>query len=305
MTLLTLGQLERAWPLYEARWRGELSEPARHSAITRWDGHADLRGKTILLWSEQGYGDTLQFCRYALQVADLRARVVLEVPPELKQLLQTLADPARILVLNHGENLPSVDYQLPLMSLPLALDTRGENIPAYPAYLHSHASQRAHWSSMLGPRQGMRIGIVCSGNAGNRKDGTRSIPLAAFAPLFEMVAADFYLLQPELRQADHAVLQSLPSLHWPGRQLRAFDDTAALLDNLDLVLSVDTAVAHLAGAMGVPVWILLSDVVDWRWFLGAADSPWYPSARLWRQRRSGDWTELLARVQQNLLAQAT
>jgi len=304
LTLLTLGQFERAWPLYEARWQGELADPARHQQIARWNGTQDLQGKRILVWAEQGYGDTVQFCRYALQLVALGARVILEVPAALKQLMQTLAVAPDMLVIESGEHLPLLDFQMPLMSLPLVFATRVDSIPAFPTYLHSDPRKRADWATALGAatKPGLRIGIVCSGNGGNRKDATRSMPLAAFAPLFEAVAADFYLLQPELRQADYAFLQTLPAstLHWPGRQLREFDDTAALIANLDLVISVDTAVAHLAGAVGVPVWILLSEVADWRWFLARSDSPWYPAATLWRQVRSGDWDEVITRVQQRL-----
>lgn len=302
LTLMTLGQLERAWPWYEARWQGELADPLRHQQIARWSVGATLRGKTILLWAEQGFGDTIQFCRYVLQVIALGARVVLEVPPQLSRLLATLGSLADGLqVIEPGALLPALDYQLPLMSLPLMLGTRLDNIPAYPAYLYSDPRQSADWAEVLGPRQRWRIGIVCAGNGGNRRDASRSIPLALFAPLCGQIDADFYLLQPALRQTDHAALQEIPGLRWPGQQLRGFDDTAALIAHLDLVISVDTAVAHLAGALGVPVWILLSQAVDWRWFLQRSDSPWYPSARLWRQSHSGDWQPVLQAVQQALL----
>lgn len=313
LALLTQGQLECAWPLYEARWQGELADPARHQQIARWTGSAALRGKTILLWAEQGFGDTLQFCRYALQVAALGAQVVLEVPAELTCLLHSLSDAAPIVVKTIGADLPVVDYQISLLSLPLAFGTCLETIPAQPFYLISEVQKRVYWNQMLtydlsgrklpGSGQGLRIGIVCSGNAKNRKDARRSIPLAAFAPLLDIRQTsdvDFYVLQPELRQADRAFLQTVPTLHWCGRQLRAFDDTAALIANLDLVISVDTAVAHLAGALGAPVWILLPVVADWRWFLARSDSPWYPSVRLFRQAEQGEWEELINRVRLTL-----
>ena len=308
LTLLTLGQMERAWPLYEARWQGELADPARHQQIRRWSGSEAVRDKRILLWAEQGFGDTIQFSRYALMVAALCGEVVLEVPLELAQLMTTLTGGAglgeggAILIVARGETLPPVDYQLPLMSVPLILQTRPDNIPAQAAYLHAEPAKQVHWQQLLGPRRRARIGIVCAGNGGNRRDATRSLPLAAFAPVLEQIDADFYLLQPALRQADYAALQHMPALHWPGRELQAFDDTAALIAELDLIISVDTAVAHLAGAMGVPVWILLSEMVDWRWFLQRSDSPWYPSARLWRQDQTGDWDVLIAGVRDALLS---
>lgn len=313
LTLLTLGQMERAWPLYEARWQGALADPARHQSIPRWSGKEQVRDKCILLWAEQGFGDTIQFSRYALAVAAVAGEVVLEVPAELAQLMTTLTggtgvgEGGSILIVERGETLPPVDYQLPLMSTSLILNTRLDNIPAQTAYLQADPIKQAHWQAALGARQRPRIGIVCAGNGGNQRDATRSLPLAACAPLFEQVDADFYLLQPALRQSDYAYLQQakVPALHWPGRELQAFDDTSALIAELDLVISVDTAVAHLAGAMGVPVWILLSELVDWRWFLQRSDSPWYPSARLWRQHQSGDWDEVIAGVKAALLKAVT
>lgn len=303
LSLMTLGQLERGLPLHEARWQGELADAPRHQHIAPWHGSESLVGKTILLWAEQGLGDSLQFCRYALQVVALGAQVILEVPAELVRLLQTLTPDPQIVVKAMGEALPAADYQIPLMSLPLAFDTRVETIPAAPSYLRSDPLKRAHWEHLLTHGESarrLRIGVVCSGNARNRKDARRSVPLAKLAPLLDLPDADFYLLQPELRQADHAALSTLPRLQWPGRQLLEFDDTAALIDNLDLVISVDTAVAHLAGALGVPVWVLLPYAPDWRWFLVRDDSPWYPSARLWRQQRPGDWDELVGRVRMAL-----
>lgn len=305
--LLTLGQMEPAWPLYESRWQGALADPLRHQQLPRWSGAQALAGKTILLWSEQGLGDTVQFCRYALEVAASGAQVVLEVPLSLCSLLRTLvmydASLARdaISVIALGEALPPIDYQLPLLSLPLVYRTELHSIPAPHAYLCSDPQKQAHWAEVVGSGAGLRIGVVCSGNAGNRKDGLRSLPLGTLAPLFESIDADFYLLQPELREDDHAYLQNAPVVHWPGRHLQAFDDTAALIANLDLVISVDTAVAHLAGAMGVPIWIMLSEAADWRWFRDRSDSPWYRSARLFRQAQAGAWAPLAEQLKLALL----
>jgi tetratricopeptide (TPR) repeat protein len=311
LSLLTLGQMEPAWPLYEARWQAALADPLRHQQIARWSGTTALRGKTILIWSEQGFGDTVQFCRYVTAVAALGARVVFEVPDRLRALLRTLTrddqtDTDAISVVAIGDALPAVDYQIPLMSLPLLFNTQMASIPAASAYLSSDAHKRAAWQELLpsepaGAPPRLRIGIACSGNVGNRRDGLRSVPLAAFAPLLESIDADFYLIQPELRQADYAFLQDATLLQWPGRQLQDFDDTAALLVNLDLLICVDTAVAHLAGALGVPVWIMLGQAADWRWFRERDDSPWYPSARLFRQAQTGNWTELVERIRHTLV----
>jgi len=312
LTLLALGRFDEAWPFYEARWQGELADPQRHQAIARWPGVDVAAGRTVLLWAEQGLGDAIQFSRYAQQVAALGANVVLEVHAALKTLLQTLetdpdsGNPTRIVVKAIGEDLPAVDYQLPLMSLPLAFGTRPDSIPSPQAYLRAGSYLQQRWAQLLEQgrdgKRPLRIGIVCSGNPGNHNDRRRSIPLQAFAPLLETPNAEFFLLQPELRQRDADWLQSTPALHWPGRELQAFDDTAALIANLDLVVGVDTAAVHLAGALGVPVWILLSHAADWRWLLERDDSPWYASARLFRQTTAGDWDAVMARVHEELSA---
>jgi tetratricopeptide (TPR) repeat protein len=312
LTLLALGRFDEAWPLYESRWQGERADPQRHGSIERWPGVDVVAGKTVLLWAEQGLGDAIQFSRYAQQVAALGANVVLEVHAALKTLLQTLeteADsgkPTSIIVKAIGEELPAVDYQLPLMSLPQMFATRPDTIPSPQAYLRAGAHLRQHWAHFLEQgREGarpLRIGIVCSGNAGNHNDRRRSIPLEAFAPLLEIPNAEFFLLQPELRRRDADWLQTTPALRWPGRELQTFDDTAALIANLDLVVGVDTAAVHLAGALGVPVWILLSHAADWRWLLERDDSPWYASARLFRQTTAGDWDTVMTRVRKELPA---
>lgn len=302
LTQLTLGRLESAWPLYEARWYGELADPRRHREIAPLPGLHAVAGKTILLWAEQGLGDTIHFCRYANELLALGARVVLEVPASLKSLMQTLAQDDNFIVKALGEPLPRIDHQVPLMSLPLLFDTQMDSIPAAQAYLFADPHKQQGWRETLGAPARLRIGIVCSGNAGNYNDRRRSIPLAAFAPLLEMSDADFFLLQPDIRQRDEAYLQATTVLQWPGRELKEFDDTAALIRNLDLVIGVDTAAVHLAGALGVPVWVLLSKAADWRWFLERRDSPWYASASLFRQTQAGDWDELLGRVRAELLA---
>ena len=312
LTLLALGRFDEAWPLYEARWQGELADPQRHGDVARWPGAHAAAGKTVLLWAEQGLGDTIQFSRYAQQVAASGANVVLEVHAALKTLLQALetdpdsGEPTRIIVKAIGEALPAADYQLPLMSLPLMFGTRPDTIPSPQAYLRAGAHAQQRWAQLLEQgREGgrpLRVGIVCSGNAGNHNDRRRSIPLQAFAPLLDMANAEFFLLQPELRRRDADWLETAPALQWPGRELQDFDDTAALIANLDLVIGVDTAAVHLAGALGVPVWILLSYAADWRWLLERDDSPWYASARLFRQTTAGNWDAVMVRVRAELSA---
>ncbi|MFL9924943.1 tetratricopeptide repeat protein [Herbaspirillum lusitanum] len=307
LSLLVLGRLQEAWPLYEWRWEGRSADPYRHADIQPWSGASSPQGKRILLWAEQGHGDTIQFCRYATQLAAQGAKVILEVPPSLHALMQSLAPEAGIEVVSNDAPPPAADFQLPLMSLPLIFDTDMESIPSATAYLQPSRHKREQWQPAAKlPAAGAaskrrRIGLVCSGNAGNQNDARRSIALQEFAPLFDKINdADFFLLQPDPRAADLAFLRTRTDIAWPGEQVIDFDDSAALIASMDLLISVDTAAAHLAGALGIPVWILLPWAPDWRWFLGRDDSPWYPAARLFRQTLAGEWGEVLAEVQNNL-----
>lgn len=312
LTQLTLGHFDRAWGLYEARWQGELADPYRHADIPRWPGRATAAGKTILLWAEQGLGDTIQFCRYATLVSALGANVVLEVHASLVTLLQTLKSESGTSLRVHaiGDVLPPVDYQVPLLSVPLAMHMRMDTIGSPGSYLAADAGKQKSWRHLFSEvntqddqiqQKTLHIGIVCSGNPGNHNDRRRSIPLQMFSPLFDIEGARFFLLQPEIRQSDARWMSAVPALHWPGREIPAFEDTAALMTNMDLVIGVDTAAVHLAGALGVPVWILLSHAADWRWFLEREDSPWYASARLFRQVHAGDWSTVMQHVRAALV----
>jgi len=307
LSLLVQGHFEEALPLYEWRWEGKDADPYRHSDIPAWNGATPLRGKRLLLWAEQGQGDTIQFSRYVRHMAQAGAQVVLEVPPSLHALMRSLPDAPALDIIATGDRLPQADVQLPLMSLPLVCNTTAERIPAPVPYLHADPARVAQWAARIdamrqrapetAPR--LRVGIVCSGNAGNANDRRRSIPLATFAPLAQARPdADFFLLQPDPRQADAAWLAGQPAdtaWHWLGADIQDFADTAAALANMDLLITVDTAAAHLAGALGLPVWIALPFAPDWRWFLNRSDSPWYPTARLFRQQQAeaGQWEEVI------------
>ncbi|MCI1005575.1 tetratricopeptide repeat protein [Herbaspirillum sp. C7C8] len=300
LSLLVLGRLQEAWPLYEWRWEGRGADPYRHAAIPPWNGGSSLAGKRILLWAEQGQGDTIQFSRYVQQMVEAGAEVVLEIPESLFTLMQQLPLAARIELVASGSALPPVDYQLPLMSLPLVCNTTMDNIPAPVPYLNVHIALKAQWERHLDglaprvPGQ-VRVGIVCSGNPGNLNDARRSIALARFAALEKArEGVSLFVIQPDLRPEDAQWLQQAgPQWHAVGEGIRDFADTAAALSCMDLVISVDTAAAHLAGALGLPVWIALPYAADWRWFLQRHDSPWYPTARLFRQQRAGDWDEVM------------
>lgn len=296
LSLLVLGRFQEALPLYEWRWEGRGADPYRHAAIPAWNGASSLLGKRILLWAEQGHGDAIQFSRYVRQIAEAGAQVVLEVPAALLPLMAGLDLPAPVELFAMGDPVPAVDYQLPLMSLPLVCNTQYDAIPAPVPYLRADEAKAQAWAARVeaaAPGR-LRVGIVCSGNAGNANDGRRSIPLAQFAPLAQARAdTAFFVVQPDLRAADAAWLAGQEGWHWLGEGIKDFGDTAAALSCMDLLVTVDTAAAHLAGALGRPAWIALPFAPDWRWFLNRHDSPWYPQARLFRQQRAGAWEDVM------------
>lgn len=288
------GDLENGFRQYEWRWRKDAYLPLKQEMGAHlWLGAPEPQGKTILVHSEQGLGDTIQFCRYVKLLAGLGAKVILRVQPALKPLLAGLPGAQR--VLGTGEALPAFDFHCPLMSLPLAFQTRLESVPAEESYLAADPARVAAWEAKLGPKALPRIGLAWAGSAGHDNDAARSIPLLR---LMQIVGgnAQFVSIQKELGALDRLLLgRQSAILHFAEAQTD-FAETAALIANLDLVVTVDTSVAHLAAAMGKPVWILLPWAPDWRWMLGRADSPWYPSATLVRQPKAGDWDSVLARV---------
>ena len=301
---LLQGDLAAGWPEYEWRRliREALSVPARNLPQPAWSGEQSLRGKRIFLHAEQGLGDTIQFCRYARLVADLGAEVVLEVQPQLGGLLATL-DGVSQLVLAGGP-IPHADYQCSVMSLPGALRTTLETIPGRTPYLRADPLKVARWRER--PDAGMRprIGLCWSGNPRNAHDSSRSVALARWiAHLPE--GFDYFRLQKDVRAADLAALQSVPGIRSFDDGLMNFDGTAALIETLDLVISVDTSIAHLGGALGCRTWTLLSSTPDWRWLLDRRDSPWYPTMTLYRQPSAGDWDSVLAEVTADLQRSAS
>ncbi|AOZ03245.1 hypothetical protein BKK81_29550 [Cupriavidus sp. USMAHM13] len=292
-TNLLLGQFEHGWREYEWRWRSG-AQPHHGLSGEPWLGDKPLAGKTLLLHSEQGFGDTLQFVRYVERLAGSGATLVLRVQDALCTLLEGYAGVAA--VIGRSEPLPPYDYHCPLMSLPLALWKAAPQIPDRVPYLQADPARRAEWTSWLGPRARPRVGIAWAGSATNLNDRNRSMRLQDWAPLLA-APADFIALQKDPRPGDLAAWQELPALRDAAPGLHAFRDTAALVAELDLVICVDTAVAHLAGALGKPAWILLPFTPDWRWQLARGDSPWYPGTRLFRQPRRGDWASVMAQVQ--------
>jgi hypothetical protein len=309
--LLLAGEYEKGWADYEWRWKdgnGWIIKENRNFPQPLWLGQAALSGKTILLQSEQGYGDTIQFCRYAKLVAQLGARVILEVPKALATLLQSLEGVGELIV--HGEALPAFDYYCPLLSLPLAMRTTLSNVPARVPYLTISEERRRLWRQRVGERRRPRVGLVWSGGFRPERpelwsvNDRRNIPLAKFAGL-RNPNVEFYSLQKG--QPAESELAELIARNWDGpdikdftSEIQDFADTAALIEQLDLVISVDTSTAHLAGALGKPVWILNRFAGCWRWLLDRDDSPWYPMARLYRQERPGEWDPMVRKVESDL-----
>jgi tetratricopeptide (TPR) repeat protein len=294
IALLRSGDLPNGWPEYEWRLKNRWSVLKTPFPQPRWDG-GPLDGKTILLHTEQGFGDTLQFIRYLPTVAEKGGKIVLRCQPELVRLLEKLPKIARMET--DGFSLGPFDVYCPLLSLPLIFGTTLETIPGKVPYIKANKEIAASWAKRLGRRRkSIRVGLAWAGSRAHRDDEHRSIDLVKFAPLAVLANLELHSLQkgpageqaknlPEnMKIADHAA------------EIDDFADLAGLMDKLDLVISVDTAVAHLAGAMGKPVWVLLPVSSDWRWMTDRTDSPWYPTMRLFRQKRGQPWEKLIADV---------
>ena len=300
--LLRLGRFAEGFADYEWRWRTfPPKSPPRDFAQPVWNGE-DLRAATLMLHAEQGFGDTLQFCRYAPLLAQRCAKVYLEVPRALLRLLrQSLANEnleviPRLADFPATQALPRADYHCPLLSLPRVLGTTPDDVPAAVPYLAADVEVAAAWSQRLSELPGRKVGLVWAGLAQYADDAHRSLPLARLAPLGSVAGVTFVSLQTGAAAAQAATPPSGLTIYDASAGLRDFADTAALVAALDLVISVDTAAAHLAGALGKPVWLLNRFDTDWRWLTDRADSPWYPSMRIFRQPRHGDWDSVISQV---------
>jgi tetratricopeptide (TPR) repeat protein len=299
VTRLTLGDFSAGWRGYESRWGvGALASQRRNFTAPLWLGREPLRGKTILLHAEQGFGDTLQFVRYAPLLAERGAKeIVLEVQPELKRLLQPMSGVSAVVAC--GEPLPHFDFYCPLLSLPLALATELETIPGYVPYVFPADDDVAAWRECLTRRRRL-IGLAWSGERSHDNDRNRSIPLETLLPLLDLPDLSFVSLQHEVREEDRSILQDHSHVLHVTEPFRDFADTAAAVWHTDLVISVDSAVAHLAGAMGKPVFLMLPFAADFRWLRERQDSPWYPTARLYRQAEFGNWDGVIGALRQQL-----
>jgi len=290
------GDFERGWTEHEWREKGKLNYRPRQFAQPKWDG-GELNGRTILLHAERGFGDTIQFARYAPLVAERGGRVVIRCPEKLRQLLEGLPGVAQLMA---GIDPGNFDCQCPMMSLPAVFRTRVETIPAPARYLQAPAQLAASWRSRIGNEAGLRVGLAWAGNPKHKRDRRRSISLEQLVPLSTATGVRFYSLQ----KGDSAKQAATPphgmQLIDFSAELRNWADTAALIENLDLVISVDTAAAHLSAALGKPTWVLVPLVPDWRWMLNRDDSPWYPTMRLFRQTAPDDWNGPITQISRAL-----
>ena len=296
---LLTGQFVDGWRLYE--WRMKMPEIKSHHPTFNekisWRGTEDIRNKKLLVYAEQGFGDTLQFCRYLPQLRAMGAEISFEIPAALNSVLATLNCP--LTLVTQGDPRGEFDAYCPLMSLPLAFKTTVETVPAPTRYLSSDQGKVSNWGNILGKKVLPRIGLVWTGSKAHKNDINRSIALSKILRLTDL-PVEWHSLQKDYRPGDDEVLAQHPEIHQHQEALEDFSDTAALIECMDLVISVDTSVAHLAGALGKKLWVMLPFVPDFRWMLDRTDSPWYPTARLFRQPQPGDWDSVIAEIRSAL-----
>jgi tetratricopeptide (TPR) repeat protein len=297
INLLT-GRMEDGWRDNEARWT-QIGPKPRVENVAEWNGE-ELKGRSLLVFHEQGLGDTLQFCRFAKLLSERGADVTIVAPPRMRSILSTLTADVRIV--GEAPKSQDFDFQIPLMSLPMRTQATLDDLPSWPSYLAADPERVRQWKDRLGSADGLTVAISWRGNTKGFEQA-REMPLRAFQPLSRHPSVRLISLQ-----ANDGVeeLKNLP----PGMHVETFDDldsgpdafvdTAAVMANVDLVVTCDTAIAHLAGALGRPTWVALKKLANWRWFLDRSDSPWYPSMKLYRQQRAGDWDEVFERMAADL-----
>lgn len=292
LCLLQLGNLVDGFKEYEWRWKLDRNQPRKYDKPL-WDGF-DLKGQTILVHHEQGFGDMIQFVRYVPILKEMGARVLVECQPELIRLFSTVDGIDKVIM--RGSPLPPFDTYIPMLSIPRVLQTTLETVPATVPYLKAPA----HGNLTL-PQDGtLKIGIAWAGKPSHKNDRNRSADLRPFVDMMGLPGATFYSLQKGPRQADIQDYACEALITDLGNRFEDFADTAAVVSQLDLVITVDTAVAHLAGALNIPVWVMIPFNSDWRWLIGRNDSPWYPSMRLFRQERPGTWDHIFFEIRKAL-----
>lgn len=295
LTLLLQGKLEQGFQAYEWRWKcKEFLSRVREFEEPQWKGDFDLKGKRILLHNEQGLGDAIQFSRYTKVLESHGAKVLLEVDKSLFGLFSDLGGVEQLI--EKGQPLPPFDCHSPLMSLPLALNTELENIPKFQKYLMASHTKKVGWQRRLGEKDIPRIGIVWSSFSTHSRDSDRSLPLETFIQAFPQGQFELISLQQKMKDRDNSCLVSRGDIKFFGGDIKDFSDTAAIIDCLDLLITVDTSVAHLGGALGKETWILLPYCPDWRWLVNMNTSPWYPSVQLFRQSQNEDWDKVIQKI---------
>jgi len=298
LMLLVKGDYLPGWALYE--WRLKMpsyQQNCQQFAQPSWRGDFAIQDKVLLVYAEQGYGDCIQFCRYLPLLRQRCAKLIVQVHRALVPLIQTLD--SDLLVIAKGEALPAFDACCPLLSLPYVFKTTLDTVPALTPYLKTDPKRLKAYKASAGKSKTLRVGLAWSGSDKHENDHNRSIPLSQFSSLFDLPIA-WHSLQKEYRVHDMQALQASP-IQQHQDQLNDFADTAALIQSLDLVISVDTGVAHLAGALNKPLWLLMAFAPEYRWLLSRSDSPWYPSMRIFRQTEMGQWQAVMDEVREQLL----
>jgi Tetratricopeptide repeat/Glycosyltransferase family 9 (heptosyltransferase) len=297
LSLLMNGDLQRGWREQEWRWKKFDFQARRYTDSPHWDG-SDIEGRTLFLYIEQGFGDVFQFCRYVPLLAKRGAKVLVEVVPELGKLIHGVEGLTATVPSNQK---PAFDFCSPLMSVPLHFGTELNTIPAEVPYLAPNPDLVRYWADYFSTDPGFKIGIAWAGRPEHSNDINRSTKLETFAPLAAVKGVSLYSLQKG--KSHSQAVASAPAgfriCDLAGR-LETFDDTAAIIANLDLLISVDTSIVHLAGAMAKPVWNIIPFCPDWRWMLNRSDTPWYPTMRLFRLPRRGDWPAVMQQVKASL-----
>ena len=290
---LALGDYATGWQDFAARWQLPAYAKFKKTFAKPYWKDEDIAGKTLFLFAEQGFGDTLQMARYVPLLAARGAKIILEVPPALQRLLQNLPGASQIIV--KGDVVPDFDFYCAMMDIPGACGTLLETIPHVTPYLFADQAQIYFYRARLPDNKKKRVGLCWTGRASHENDRNRSLKFADLTPMLARADIEWISLQKPVPEGDKTFVQASPLLDW-GHTFADFSDAAAAIMNCDLVISVDTAVAHLAGALGKPVFVALPFHADWRWLTARSDSPWYPSARLFRQQKRRDWDSVISQI---------
>ena len=294
---LALGDFEGGWKNYEYRWKKKDAQIYRHPNILPLTKLSDIAENKILVWCDQYFGDSIQFSRYINELALLGADIIFEVYVPLRELF--INSFPRCNVIAVGDVIPDIDYQIPVSSLPLLFSTTSKNIPKFNHYLRPSNSSFLFWSDRLKLNKNkLNVAIACAGNTSHYKNDKRPIKLELFKPIINF--ANLFLIQKDVNEVDALFMQENPQITFIGDEIKTFNDTAAIVDLMDLTISIDTSTAHLSAALGKPTWVLAPWAADWRWMLGEEGSPWYPTVKIFRQPAIDDWDSVIKKVELEL-----